>query len=408
MTTYTTNVPPISFTDTGLVLPAESAILTGVQADLNTAFGGNLNTNLNTPQGQIAQSMTAVIGTVNDEFASIVANIDPSTASGAFQDAIGRIYFMTRIAAAATAVTCVCEGVAGTVIPAGSLAQDTSGYTYASTASATLGVSGTASVQFQNNTTGPIACAPNTLVGIVTSIAGWDTINNPAAGIVGNAVETQQEFEYRRRASVAANAGGTCQRVLAAVFDVTGVTDAYVIDNPTNSSVTFGSTNYSLSPHSIYIGVVGGTSTDIATAIWNSKDAGCDMVGNTTVVVSDSVNYNYPYPSWNITYNIPSATPCYFVVNIKNNTSLPSTIIADTKAAIVNVFNGTSNPSTKMRIGQEIFSGNFYPAVSGLSPVVNIVSLFVGTSVSPTSTTVTMGIDQVPTVAESNIVVNLV
>ena len=57
----TTNVPAIQFTTAGIVVPEESAILTGVQEDINAAFGGNLNfTNLNTPQGQLASSWAAV------------------------------------------------------------------------------------------------------------------------------------------------------------------------------------------------------------------------------------------------------------------------------------------------------------------------------------------------------------
>ena len=99
---YTTNVPSITFDTTGLVLPEESDILSGVEADLNSAFGGNLSQSLSSPQGQLAQSLTAIIGSNNDTFAYIANQVDPSNASGSFQDAIGRIYFMTRIPATAT------------------------------------------------------------------------------------------------------------------------------------------------------------------------------------------------------------------------------------------------------------------------------------------------------------------
>ena len=54
-----TSVPTATFGPQGFVAPAEADILAGVQADFTTAFGGNLNPALNTPQGQIASSMTA-------------------------------------------------------------------------------------------------------------------------------------------------------------------------------------------------------------------------------------------------------------------------------------------------------------------------------------------------------------
>ena len=89
----TTNVPPIVFTPTGLVLPPESDVLAGVQQDVNAAFGGNLNPALNTPQGQLSTSQAAVISASNNLFAQFVNQIDPDTADGFMQDAkIGRAH----------------------------------------------------------------------------------------------------------------------------------------------------------------------------------------------------------------------------------------------------------------------------------------------------------------------------
>lgn len=52
-----TNTPAIRVTDQGPVAAAESAILAGVQTDINTAFVGDANPGLTTPQGQLAQSL---------------------------------------------------------------------------------------------------------------------------------------------------------------------------------------------------------------------------------------------------------------------------------------------------------------------------------------------------------------
>ena len=57
-----TNVPQPVLTDTGFQAPTQQQILAGVLADLNAAFGGNLNiSNLESPQGQLASSMAAII-----------------------------------------------------------------------------------------------------------------------------------------------------------------------------------------------------------------------------------------------------------------------------------------------------------------------------------------------------------
>jgi hypothetical protein len=78
----TSSVPDVTFTPTGLVLPAESDILAGVLSDMNAAFGGNLNPSLSTPQGQLASSTAAIVGAKNDLFAQFVNQIDPATATG--------------------------------------------------------------------------------------------------------------------------------------------------------------------------------------------------------------------------------------------------------------------------------------------------------------------------------------
>src|ERR1700761_9072410 len=109
----TTSVPSLTFGDTGFVPPSESSILAGVQADYNAAFGGNLNPALSTPQGQLAQSSAAIIGDCNDNFLLLANNVDPAYASGRMQDAIGRIYFISRIAAQPTALQVACVGLQG-------------------------------------------------------------------------------------------------------------------------------------------------------------------------------------------------------------------------------------------------------------------------------------------------------
>jgi len=156
------SVPELSWTPAGLVLPLETDILAGVQADINAAFGGVLNPGLSTPQGQLASSEAAIIADKNSQIAYITNQVDPQYAQDRFQDAIGRIYFLTRNPATATAVQCVLTGLVGAVIPAGTFAQDTNGNTYAATQTITIGAAGTVVGEFQNIVTGPIPCPAGT------------------------------------------------------------------------------------------------------------------------------------------------------------------------------------------------------------------------------------------------------
>lgn len=403
---YPSSVPKIQFTAAGVVIPAETDILAGVQADMNAAFGGGLNPALETPQGQLASSQTAVIGDKNNEVVTIVNQVDPQYSDGRFQDAIGRIYFLTRKPATPTAVTATLNGLAGTVVPAGALAQDTSGNTYACSGDVTIDVTGSVTAEFQNIETGPIPCAAGTLTQVYQAVPGWDTITNAADGTLGSDVESRSDFEYRRKNSVAKNGTGTPQAIYAEVFALADVLDVYVKDNPTGSAVNTGSTNYPIAAHSVYVAVVGGTDADVAAAIWRKKDLGCDTNGNASATVVDQSGYSYPLPSYLIKFQRPASLAVKFAVRIVNDPSLPSNIVTLVKNAIIARFNGADG-TTRERIGATILASRYYGAVVAVASNVSLLDVLIGTS-SPTLTQINVGIDQRPTISAADITVTLV
>ena len=403
----TTNVPSITWSNGAPVLPAVPAILSGVMADITSAFGGGLNQTLTSPQGQLAQTQAAIISDKNSQIAYIANQLNPATASGIWQDAIGFIYFVTRIQATGTVVQATCVGAVGTVIPAGSVAQDTNGYLYSSTATVTIPSSGSVTVQFQCQTTGPISCAIGALSKIYTTIAGWNTITNAAAGAVGNAVESRAAFEARRQLSVANNAINSIQAIQSAVLQVANVLDCYVVDNPTNAAVSYGATSYSIPANSVLVSVAGGTAAAIAAAIWNKKSLGCSYAGNTSQTVQDT-SYNAPYPTYTVTWLTPTSTPVYFAVQLKNISALPSNIIALAQAAIIAAFTGTDG-GTRARLNQANYAARYYAGLAAIDPNVEVLSLLMGfTSGTATNAVLTFGIDQLPTISASQIAVTLV
>lgn len=406
--TTSTSVTPIEFTPTGLVIPPESQTLAEVQEDMNAAFGGKLNPALNTPQGQLASSTTAIIADANSAIAELVDQVDPDNATGFMQDAIARIYFLTRNPGTFTTVQCQLLGELGVTVPVGAQAEDTSGNIYTCQEAGTFGPSGTMTLPFANTQIGPIPCPPNTLNKIYVAISGWDTINNSAAGVEGSNVETASEFEFRRQNSVAVNANGSIQAIYGNVFQVPGVIDCFVSENVTSSPISGevnnnpNSTNYTLVPHSVYVAVTGGLASAVAQAIWQKKNEGSDMNGNTTVAVPDTSGYSFPQPTYNITFEIPNPTAFSLIVNIKNSSALPSTIVADVQAACVAQFNGVVGATTgagvtiqtsgqRVRIGSLMLAAAFYGPVAtceGPSVPVGVLSIFIGSVFSGHATLV--------------------
>lgn len=402
----TSNVPVISFESAGVVLPAESDILTGAQSDMDTAFGGGLNPALETPQGQLASSLAAIIADKNSQIAYICNQVDPQYAENRFQDAIGLFYFMTRKAATATTVVAPLIGITGTVIAAGTLAQDSAGNTYALQAAVTIDATGSTAGTWANTSTGPIAAGSS--LSVYQAVSGWDSIGAITSVTLGTNVESRVAFEARRQASVSIGGQGTTQAIQAAVFAVSGVTDCYVIDNPTGATVHSGSTNYALAPHSVYVAVAGAFSNQaVAQAIWSKKSGGCSYNGNTTITVVDSADYSYPYPSYNVTFNEPTQVPIFFDVTVINNSTLPSNIVSLIQQAIIARFNGTDSVGVLERIGGLVMATRYFSAIAGVASNVLVTTVAIGIAASPTGASVQMGIDQQPTISAANISVTL-
>ena len=399
------NVPNVAFNDSGIVLPLESQILAGVAQDYNDAFGGNLNTALETPQGQLISSTTAIIGEKNAELALLMAQVDPDTASGVFQDAIARIYFINRRPATATTVNVTCGGVPGTVLP-GLIVQDTSGNQYQNLSSGVIGSNGKTTLTFTALTTGAISCPAQTIVSVFKSVAGLETVTNDVAGVTGTDVESRIQFEQRRRQSVAINAQGSVDAIRASVASVTGVADILVAENTSNQTINIGVTNYPLVPHSIVVSVIGGSDSDIGKAIWQKKNAGCDMNGNTTVTVSDTT-YSYPMPMYNIKFLRPTLTPLSMLITIAKNSLLPSNANQLIQNAVIKALTGTDG-STRQKMGDTIYASRFYSAISSISPLVQIIDVQIGKNGTANSHNITMGIDEMPVISASNIVINVV
>ena len=242
----TSAVPTVTFTATGFQAPAESEILTGVQADQNAAFGGNLNLALNTPQGQLASSQTAILGQVDTDFVTLAQLMDPAYSYGRFQDAIGRIVpgqGFARNPAQPTVVTATCSGAAGVNIPVGQLVGAADGNLYVCTEAGTIPVGGSISLTFQCTVAGPIACPAGNLGPTPYSqLPGLDSIINASPGTVGNNVETRAAFEFRRTGAVAANSGGQLQSIRGAVLNVANVLDCYTSENTTSAAIVIGAT----------------------------------------------------------------------------------------------------------------------------------------------------------------------
>ena len=110
---------------TGFSVSETSAIREDVAQDWVNAFKEtgrpDLNTDPETPQGQLIDSQTAAIHQKDTELAYLSNQFNPKTASGRWQDALAKIYFLSRKPAINSTAVCTLTGITGTTVTAGAL-----------------------------------------------------------------------------------------------------------------------------------------------------------------------------------------------------------------------------------------------------------------------------------------------
>ena len=275
---------------TGFYADDTETVRAAVAADWVAAFHKDgqvdLNTDPETPAGQLIDSQTAAVTEKDTELLYLCNQFDPAKNEGIFQDAIAKIYFLSRKAATPSTATITVRGLSGTVIPVNAQIMSSADDTiWQNVAAFTIGADGTGSGVFRCTTEGLISAAAGTLTRIMTVVAGWDTATNEHAAVVGTLEENRGQFELRRYASVALNSRGTAASVYARVMQLDDVIGCVVRENKTNQPKVID--GVTLSPHSVYVCVLGGNDGAIATAIYRTVSAGCDTNGTTDYLVED-------------------------------------------------------------------------------------------------------------------------
>lgn len=118
---------------------------------------------------------------------------------------------------------------------------------------------------------------------IVSAISGWDEVYNLAEGDTGNDAETDTALRLRHANIARATGSATVEAIRSRMLaEVDGVTGCQIYENRTAVEVD------GIPAHAFETVVQGGTSSDIAEQLWQTKPAGIETAGNVSVVVTDS------------------------------------------------------------------------------------------------------------------------
>lgn len=395
------SIPRATITTSGISVPTTDEVKQGMWDLLTACFGSDLTQVENTPQGQIAVTETASLQDRDAQLVEFMNQFDPQYADGKWQDAIAKLYFLTRKSATYSTAQATFTGLNGVVIPQGFQIQDSNGYYWQTTTQLIIDTNGTITGTVQCTTSGTISAAANTITVITTALSGLDRVTNASPAVVGTDIESRQDFEIRRNDSVSANAKLTDASIRGAIANLTGVVDVWVLSNYSDTATTFGATKYPVDAHAICISVVGGLDTDIAWQALVKGGTGASFMGNTNPTIYDSDIYpERPVPYSTVKFIRPTEKAVYYKITVADTSVVTPTDETNMKNAIMTALASGKN---RARIAQSMTAFQYATVTQLASSTATIVSMQISTDNSTWVDSIAFGIDEFPVSSPNNI-----
>ena len=300
----------------GLTTKTLSELRTELVANYKSIYGNDINTDQNTPDGQIIDVESQVGIDLREILHQVNSGFDPDQAFGRVLDQRVAINGITRNEGTYTfqdieITTDRALNLIGLDLQANVLnpsvsglykVKDDAGTLFYLLSSQIITGAGTFAFNFRAAEIGQVEVTPNTITTPETVLPGIVLINNPSgANSIGQNEESDSSLKIRRRISTAISSIGNLDGLEGALNNLFGVTKAIVYENDTNVVDIYGTP-----PHSIWCVVEGGSPADIAQTIYAKKTSGCGMRGNQTVVVERPNNRQY-----NVYYDFPDNEELY-------------------------------------------------------------------------------------------------
>lgn len=222
---------------------------------------------------------------------------------------------------------------------------------------------------FKADTVGALSPNIGSITQIVTSYAGWDSVENNVAAVVGRDAETDISLRQRWGASVYDRASAMVEAIRAALIQTDGVTFAIVYENDTDETDADGRP-----PHSIEAVVAGGSPQDIGATIWRTHAGGITTYGSQAVSINDSQGIPHI-----MRFNRPTEVPIYLQITVTAN---PEKELS--AAAITLIQQAIVKQGAGLTVGQDVilqsFYGTVYQATSGAVGYIEIKGSTDGTT----------------------------
>lgn len=332
----------------GVVVADTADLLAETGQDFRDVFGQDMPVDPETPQGVLISAETTSRREIAEICAATANQFNPNIATGTALDAICAMTGLSRATASKSTIANVTVGgVAGTIIPAGRQAKTSGNDLFQTASQVTIGVGGTATVDFVAVETGPVAAGVNDLTTIVSFVLGWETVTNANSAVLGTLQQSDQSLRLLRKSTLALQGTSLPEAITSALYATDGVQSLQFRENVASTTQTID--GISMVAHSIWACVNGGVNADIAAALLAKKSGGCNYNGAQVVSVVDE----FSGQTYSVKFDRPSQIAVECIVTVGAG-SFTGDIQTAAKQAIVDYADGEIDGETGFGVGDDV------------------------------------------------------
>lgn len=408
-------VPSYGISDQGFEAKSLDAIRDEMSSAVVAGVSPTLDVSDTTIDGQKLGAVATQARQIWEAMQALYADWDVEQATGAQLEVRLKPLIGSKSAATHSTASMTLVLAAGTY-PAGSLIVYVSGdpnKRFSNDESITTG-GGTLTAQpFTAELEGAVTANLHTLTQIASNPGGFTSATNPAAASTGLEQETDAEYRQRWREELARFGSTTVDAIRADLLEVTNVVSAKVYENDTAATVS------GIPPYSILAVVQGGDDQDVADALWNAKSATAGTTGTTMETVVDTQGQSH-----SVSFTRPSEVPFYVTATVDVLEGVYSAGVLSNNIIEIAIHECGKNwgplwpqqlaagtletGGDSWPVGSDIFHSRFVAAIQGITGVIRVVSLFIGTAPAPVGTSdITIALDEYGDIDYSGIVVTV-
>ena len=350
------------------------------------------------PDQQLNGLMAEAIIVGYELAAGIYNGLDPRTASGIMLDRVSLLTGTKRREARPSRSSVALNGAPGAKVPKGTRLSASSipGSEYNTEWDAVIGSKGVGIVAIISTKSADEDIPAGAVDTIETPVNGLNTVSNPAKGQNGRERETDSHLRVRRELTLASRSTGILESIYAGLYSTTGVKQARVFENSTDTVDTDG-----IPPHSIMCIVDGGKDEDIINAIMTKKSLGAGTHGSITKDWIDSHGFGHVTK-----FSRPIRVPIFVKVTVDKKTpQFESDIKSKIWHYIENLKNNEEQEcaSGQLGIADDVHASIIYPALFKDNPGYNVLDIDIGKTAAVGANFVPIGKLEISSFTEANI-----